>query len=271
MERTLLSAAFALDVVPGRCCSCLLIGKLTKKHVPRAPPPASCPRCSSERQPCGHDSPAPTRVDSRGRLPRPLSASRIEEGGLVVVVFVPVAVGAPPVLVFIPPAMLLAPATLPRFLQFVTLVTCLVAVASMFLDRLMEFMFRVRDPTLTVVDVFGMNSGRCAEEKDCGQDRAGNERRCCACKLLSTNHKLSLTCHLRMSGLRPCSPLPQIEHSHITVFIPYAAVQNCSDPGTRIPVPETIGAPRSALRMWSGHSCPLPLRLVLFFVLIAQF
>ena len=92
-------------------------------------------------------------------------------------------------LVFIPPAMLLAPATLPRIAQFAALMICLVAVASMFLDGLVQFMFRVRDPALTAVDVFGVNSGRCAEEEDCGQDRAGKERSSCACKLVSTNHK----------------------------------------------------------------------------------
>jgi hypothetical protein len=49
---------------------------------------------------------------------------------LVVVVLVPVAVCVPAVLVFIPPLMPLAPATLPRIMQFTTLVICLSAVAS---------------------------------------------------------------------------------------------------------------------------------------------
>jgi len=89
-----------------------------------------------------------------------------------VVVLVPIAVGVPAVVVFIPPAMLLAPATLARFVQFTALVICLLAVVSMFLDRLVEFMLRVNDPALTPVNVFGVKSWRCAEEKDCAQERA---------------------------------------------------------------------------------------------------
>jgi hypothetical protein len=250
----LLLVLFLAGVVPKR-----LIGKLTKQHVARAPPPANGPRrVLGKSQRTEVSAPTPARkagAGGRGCLPRP-PARQGTGKPLVVVVFVPVAVGAPAPLVLIPPAMLLVPATLPRCMQFAALVTCLVAVASMFLNSLMEFMFRMRDPPLTAVDVLGMNSGRCTEEKDCGQDRAVKKRRNCACKLLSTNHKLSLTGHMRMSGLRPCSPSLQSSHSHITVFIPPGAVQNCSDPGST--------------DMWSGHSCPLPLSLVLFFVLIAQ-
>jgi hypothetical protein len=97
-----------------------------------------------------------------------------------VVVLVPIAVGAPAVLVLVPPAMLLPPATLARFVQLATLVIRLPAVASMFLDSLVEFMVGVRDPALTPVNVFGMNSRRCAEEKHCAQNRAGKDRRGCA-------------------------------------------------------------------------------------------
>jgi hypothetical protein len=89
-----------------------------------------------------------------------------------VVVFVPIAVGAPAVLVFIPPAMLLTPATLSGFMQFPTLVICLFAVASMFLDGLVEFMLGVSDATLAAVDVLSMKARHCGEEKDCCQDRA---------------------------------------------------------------------------------------------------
>ena len=95
------------------------------------------------------------------------------------VALVPVVFGAPAVLVFIPPAMLLAPATLARFVKFTALVLCLAAVTSMFLDGLVEFMVGARDPALTPVDVFGVKSRRCAEEKHCGQDRAGNDRQGC--------------------------------------------------------------------------------------------
>lgn len=102
-----------------------------------------------------------------------------DEGWLVVVALVPVVLGAPAMLVFIPPAMLLAPATLASFVQLVALVICLPAVASVSLDSLVEFMVGVRDPALTPVDVFGVKSRRRAEEKHCAQDRAGKDRRSC--------------------------------------------------------------------------------------------
>jgi hypothetical protein len=42
-----------------------------------------------------------------------------------------------------------------------------------------EFMVGVRDPALTPVDVVGVKSWRCAEEKHCAQDGAGKDRRGC--------------------------------------------------------------------------------------------
>ena len=77
-------------------------------------------------------------------------------------------------LVLVPPAMLLAPATLASFVKFTALVLCLAAVASMFLDGLVEFMIRMRDPALTPVEVFGVKPRRSAKgkEKDCAQQRA---------------------------------------------------------------------------------------------------
>src|SRR5258706_2009187 len=52
----------------------------------------------------------------------------------IVIVLVPVAVGAPAAFMFIPPAVTFAPATLARLVQFTALVICLGAVASMSLD-----------------------------------------------------------------------------------------------------------------------------------------
>jgi hypothetical protein len=95
---------------------------------------------------------------------------------LVVVVLVPVAICAPAVFVFIPPPMLLTPATLARIMQFTTLVICLVAVASVFLDCLVEFMFGVSDPALTPVLVFCLHAGRCsAKQKRC-ESEEGEKR-----------------------------------------------------------------------------------------------
>jgi hypothetical protein len=75
-----------------------------------------------------------------------------------VFVLVSIAVFVPAVLVFIPPLMPLAPATLPRLVQFTTLVICLFAVASMFLDCFVEFMFRVSNSALTAFLVFCLQS-----------------------------------------------------------------------------------------------------------------
>jgi len=77
-----------------------------------------------------------------------------------VIVLVPIAVFVPAVLVFIPPLMPLAPATLPRLVQFTTLVICLFAVASVFLDCFVEFMLGVSDSALTLLLVFCLKPGR---------------------------------------------------------------------------------------------------------------
>ncbi len=73
---------------------------------------------------------------------------------LVVVVLVPIPVRVPAVLVFIPPLVPLTPATLPRIVQFTTLMICLFAVASVFVNYLVEFMLRVSDSALTAVLIF---------------------------------------------------------------------------------------------------------------------
>jgi hypothetical protein len=75
---------------------------------------------------------------------------------LVVVVLVPIALGAPAVLVFIPPAVPFGPAVLAGCVQFAALVIGLTTVASVLFDGLVEFMVRVGDPALTAVDIFGM-------------------------------------------------------------------------------------------------------------------
>jgi hypothetical protein len=87
-----------------------------------------------------------------------------------VVVLVPIAVGAPAVLVLVPPAMLLTPATLSRCVQFATLVFCLPAVPSMSLDGLVEFMLGVSYSPLAAVNVFCVNAWRSSKQQGCGQD-----------------------------------------------------------------------------------------------------
>jgi hypothetical protein len=64
-------------------------------------------------------------------------------------------------LVFIPPPMPLTPAAFPHIVQFATFVISLLAVASMFFDRIVEFMFRMCYPTLTSVEVLCMKARHC--------------------------------------------------------------------------------------------------------------
>jgi hypothetical protein len=82
-----------------------------------------------------------------------------------VILLVPIALGVPAVFVLIPPLVTFTPATLPSLVQFTTLVVCFGAMASMFLDGLVEFMLRVNDPTLTPVLVFGVESWHCREKQ----------------------------------------------------------------------------------------------------------
>jgi hypothetical protein len=89
---------------------------------------------------------------------------------LVVVVLVPVAFGVPAVVVFVPPAMLLTPATLAGLVEFVTAVIGLTAVASVVLDGLVEFVFGVSDAALAAVDGLGVKPGHCGEEQNRGQE-----------------------------------------------------------------------------------------------------
>jgi hypothetical protein len=90
---------------------------------------------------------------------------------LVVIVLVPIAVFVPAVLVFIPRLMPLAPASLPRLVLFSTLVICLFAVVSMFLDCFVEFMLGVSDSALTAVLVFRLKPRHGgAKQKRCKRD-----------------------------------------------------------------------------------------------------
>ena len=104
------------------------------------------------------------------------------------IALVPIAVSVPAVLVFIPPLMLLTPASFSRIVQFTTLVICLFAVASMFLNGLVEFMFRVSDSALTPVEVFCVESWRCREKQKRRQYSSSEHRCCCGKKFVRTIH-----------------------------------------------------------------------------------
>jgi len=71
-----------------------------------------------------------------------------------VIVVVPIAFCVPAVLVFIPPPVSLAPATLAGRVEFVTLVICSFAVASVSFDRTMQLVLLVDDAALTSIHIF---------------------------------------------------------------------------------------------------------------------
>src|SRR3981081_370008 len=64
---------------------------------------------------------------------------------VVVIVVIPVALGAPTMLVFIPPTMIVAPAVVARLAQFASRMVRLLALAPMAFDRFMEMMIRPGD------------------------------------------------------------------------------------------------------------------------------
>jgi hypothetical protein len=112
---------------------------------------------------------------------------------LVVVAVVPIALVVPAVLVFIPPPLPFTPATFPRLAQFKALVICPLAVASVFIDCLVEFMLRVYNSPLTSIEVFRLNAGHSRKQQK-------NE----------TDHDLQDAFHgIRLRLNYPARPFPQ--------------------------------------------------------------
>ena len=77
----------------------------------------------------------------------------------IVIVLVPIALRVPPVLVLIPPLVPLPPAALACFTQLAPLVIRLSAVASMVLNRFMEFVLRVLNAPLASLGVLRPRPG----------------------------------------------------------------------------------------------------------------
>ena len=82
----------------------------------------------------------------------------------VVIVVIPVALGAPTVTVFIPPAMIAGVAILASFVQLMASVFGLAALASMMLDGFMEAMIRFGDAPLAIV--IGAQTRSAGEEQE---------------------------------------------------------------------------------------------------------
>jgi len=77
----------------------------------------------------------------------------------IVIVLVPIALGAPAMLVLVPPLMIFAPAMLPSLVELTALVPCLVAVPPMFFDGLVQLVLGVFDTALAaLIAVFGVKS-----------------------------------------------------------------------------------------------------------------
>jgi hypothetical protein len=90
----------------------------------------------------------------------------------IVVVVVPVVIGMPTVLVFIPPTMSVIPAIFARFVQFMPGLISLFAFASMMLDGFMKMMIGPGDATLAIV-VIGTQTRCAGEEQEPRQRSAG--------------------------------------------------------------------------------------------------
>jgi hypothetical protein len=95
----------------------------------------------------------------------------------VVVVLVPVALGAPAVLVLVPPPMTLTPATLPGRVQFAAFVVGLGAVAAMFPNGFVKLMIGMSDAALAPVIILGVNS-RDGSENENGCEYRPCQQRC---------------------------------------------------------------------------------------------
>ena len=77
----------------------------------------------------------------------------------IVIPIVPIALGMPALIVFVPPPVILTPAPFPSLVQLSTLVICLGAVAAVFLDCLVQFVFSVLDAALASFVVVSMKPG----------------------------------------------------------------------------------------------------------------
>jgi hypothetical protein len=92
---------------------------------------------------------------------------------LVVVAVVPVALGAPAMFVFIPPAMPATPAGFARFMQLMASLGRLAAVATVILDGFMKTVIGLGDAPLTIV-VIGAQAWGAGEEQESRKRGAGD-------------------------------------------------------------------------------------------------
>jgi hypothetical protein len=92
----------------------------------------------------------------------------------IVVVIIPVAVSMPTTIVFVPPLVVVSPAPLTRFAQFVARVFRLFAFPSMVFTSFMQLMVGFRQASLA--SAFIGPKSRCTHEKKRTRQRCGRKR-----------------------------------------------------------------------------------------------
>src|SRR6266436_1687807 len=114
---------------------------------------------------------------------------------MIVIVVVPIAVGVPTMLVFIPPAMSAVPAIFARFVQFMASVVRLLALTPMMFDGLMKTMIGPGDAPLASI-VIGAQT-RCAGEEQKARQRCASQHYFPDSK----NSRLKFGLHLDLSSI----------------------------------------------------------------------
>jgi hypothetical protein len=89
----------------------------------------------------------------------------------VVIVIIPVPLGAPTMAIFVPPPMTVAPAILTRFAQLGARMVRLPALASMMFDRFVKTMVSLGNAVLAIV--VGAQTRNAGEEQESRQRRTG--------------------------------------------------------------------------------------------------
>jgi hypothetical protein len=117
----------------------------------------------------------------------------------IVVVVVPIAFGAPAMLVFIPPTMIATPAIFTSLVQFMASVFRLTALAAMMLDGFMKTMVGLGDAPLAVI-VIGAQTRGAGKEQESGQRGASQSN-----LARSKNSRSECSLHSVLSSPLSCS------------------------------------------------------------------
>ena len=94
---------------------------------------------------------------------------------VVVIVLIPITIGAPAMAVFIPPTMALVPAAFPRLVQIVASAVRLPAVPAVMLHGFVQFVIGFGDAALATTVVIGEGAGRSGERQHPQQGGSGQQ------------------------------------------------------------------------------------------------